>query len=257
MTCSGTVDSLLNCCMYTVARHMMSHYFDLSSIPINLKERMIYLLSKRGLITDSNISLCVSSSMTSVDLTECGVSDVTLSTIAASCPRLKKIDLNAIKYNRKEITSEGIIALSKGCSGLLTVFLRRCVRIADDAIVSLSENCPRLEQLNVGACPRITDQSLIALGTNSSKLSCLNISGTKITDAGIQSLCEGLLSSMLNELHINNCLNLTDESVNYVTRSCPKIKILLLHGCPNMTEATRSVISHLSNQMRQVTWSIY
>ena len=257
MSCTGTVNSLVNCCLYSVAENMTSCKYDISMVPTNIKERMLNLLCKRGLVTDSNIEYCVFRSLGTVDLSECLASDKSLKILSQNCSRLVKIDLNATKGNREEITSAGVVALSKGCCALRTVYLRRCIKIDDEAIVELSKNCPHLRQLNVGGCPLITDQSLKALGANSEALESLNVSGTAITDCGVKNLCDGLSKASLNELHINNCLNLTDESVNCVTTLCPSIKILLLHNCPKMTDATRSVIDELSTQMRQVTWTFY
>ena len=236
---------------------MTSQNYDMTAIPTNVKERMLNLLCKRGLVTDSNIEDCLFSSLTTIDLSECIVSDKSLEIIAATSPCLSKIDLNATKGNRSEITSPGVIALSKGCSLLHTVYLRRCVNVTDEAITELSRNCRRLRQLNVGGCPQITDISLAAIGENSAALVSLNVSGSSITDQGIQHLCKGASRKTLNELHINNCSNLTDESVNLITITCPSMQILLLHNCPKMTDATRDLIDQLATRMRQVTWTIY
>ena len=257
MAYKGTVDSLVNSCLYSVAENMSLKNYDISIIPTNVKERMLNLLCKRGLITDSNIAVCLFASLSTIDLSESSVSDKALEIIAETSSRLIKLDLNATKGNREEITSVGIIALSKGCRLLQTVYLRRCVNVADDAIVELSRVCRHLCQLNVGGCRQITDVALAAMGENSAALESLNVSGTSITDEGIRFLCEGLPGKSLNELHINNCCNLTDASVNLVTRTCPSIQILLLHGCPKMTDATRNAIDELATQMRQVTWTFY
>ena len=251
------VDSLLNSCMYAVVKHYSKQRYDLSAVPLNIKERLTRLLCKRGLVSDLNIASCIFSGIKEIDLSECDVTDKSLEIIAGTCSRLVKIDLNAAKGQREAISTAGVIALSVGCPTLRIVFLRRCINVHDEAIVAIACNCRKLEQLNVGGCLQITDCSLEGIAANCAHLSCLNVSGTSITDDGVRSLCDGMTQRTLVELHINSCLNLTDRAVDDVVQRCPFIRILLLHGCPKMTEATRAVIDELSSRMRQVTWTIY
>ena len=39
----------------------------------------------------------------------------------------------------------------------------------------------------------------------------------------------------LQEVHINGCVELTDDAVEAVLQFCPLISILLFHGCPKIT----------------------
>ena len=39
----------------------------------------------------------------------------------------------------------------------------------------------------------------------------------------------------MQELHLNSCLELTDEAVEAVVQFCPNISIFLFPGCPKLT----------------------
>ena len=64
----------------------------------------------------------------------------------------------------------------------------------------------------------------------------------------------------LAELRIDNCVQVTDDSVELVLEICEKLNIFLFHGCPKTTE--RSLIAlqtFLSERkhVKQATWTIY
>lgn len=107
------------------------------TLPINLKQKLLFLMCKRGLVTDSNISKvslsfafpflfhnwlfnCWSIScfqvlhkkVTALDLSECEVGDSSLAKIAAMCPHLRKIDINSSRANRIQISDEGMFLIA-------------------------------------------------------------------------------------------------------------------------------------------------
>lgn len=58
------------------------------------------------------------------------------------------------------------------------------------------------------------------------------------------------------ELNISHCLNVTDEGVQSVVTQCPRLSILVFHGCPLLTSLSRDIASN-GRQMKQLTWTIY
>ncbi|XP_041351684.1 protein AMN1 homolog isoform X2 [Gigantopelta aegis] len=232
----------------------------LESITPNIKSQMLYLLSKRGLLNNENVGKFAYDQLRKIDLSQSDVSDQGLFKLTR-CKRLEKIDLNAEKVPRTSVSSAGISCLSRSCQLLQVVFLRRCTNITDEAIISLSENCPLLSELNIGGCSRITDCSLESLGKYSKKLSSVNFSRASVSDNGVFSLANGVCSKSLKEVHMNNCENLTDESVEAIVQFCPGISILIFHGCPLMTDQARmaleEVLTGRNGRMKQVTWTIY
>ncbi|XP_071494484.1 protein AMN1 homolog [Diadema antillarum] len=253
------VSTLFSASLLSVIKQLPCFISQLDNMPVNIKDKLLHLMSKRGLITDANVSKVVHKRTRILDLSESEVSDRALQRIGV-CRNLRKIDLNSSKGERAEITSEGIHALARSCPLLSVAYLRRCVNITDEAVVTLAQSCRQLVELNLGGCPRLTDESLLAIGQNCRTLRSLNVSKTQVTDEGIISLCMGVCKQSLMELHLNNCVLLTDESVEAVVNFCPRIAILLFHGCPLITDQSRQALEMVQGQgskMRQVTWTIY
>ncbi|XP_044173135.1 protein AMN1 homolog isoform X2 [Acropora millepora] len=184
------VSSLQNHCLRAVACQLPNHETSLYALPVEIKAKLIHLLSKRGLLTDSNIEKVLHPSLRDLELCECRISDSGLASLCV-CKNLRKLDLNATKNSRDDITSEGVIKVFTSCCQLQTVYLRRCINVSDTAIITLTENCRHLEHLNLCGCINITDTSLHVLAKNCKFLQSLNISKTKVTDNGIMQLTTG------------------------------------------------------------------
>ncbi|XP_048769304.2 protein AMN1 homolog [Ostrea edulis] len=257
----GNVTPLLDKAVQCVVTNLSSICIEsVTLLPGNLKDKCLYLMSKRGCITDTNLPKVIHENLKVLDLSESDVSDEGLQHLC-KCPQLQKIDLNSAKQSRLNISSQGITQLAKKCPSLQTVYLRRCLNLTDEAVIALSAHCPRLRYLNVGGCTLLTDRCLEALGKNSRFLSCLNMANTKITDGGIMHIANGACNQCLKEVHINGCKELTDESVEAILQFCPQINIFLFHGCPKITEMARQALETVTleraSPMKQVTWTIY
>ncbi|XP_033739686.1 protein AMN1 homolog [Pecten maximus] len=256
----GKVTTLLDGCVDCLVGNLSTRVDGIEMLPGNLKDKCLYLMSKRGSVTDTNISKVLHENLKVLDLSECEVSDTGLQHLT-KCSQLKKLDLNSAKLSRSEITSEGIVNVAQACAQLQTVYLRRCINLTDDAVIALSTSCPQLRLLNIGGCHQLTDQSLLSLGQNSHFLKSINFSKTKVTDNGVIGLVTGNCSKTLKEVHMDGCVNLTDEAVEGVLQFCPQISILLFHGCPKITEQSRQALEQLTldrkTPMKQVTWTIY
>lgn len=176
----GIVSSLYKESLQAVALNLNLHIKDIKNLPPHIKKRLVYILSKRGLLDDENALACLNPQLKELDLSECNVTDSVLSKIASVCKYLVKVDLNSAKENRTSISTEGIVKLAEGCKWLQIVFLRRCTFLTDDAVKSLSVNCANLKQLNLGGCQNISDTSLRAIAENCSKLESINVSSTQV-----------------------------------------------------------------------------
>ncbi|CAL1527185.1 unnamed protein product [Lymnaea stagnalis] len=253
--------SLFQTSTSAVIRHLSNYEDSLWDTPASIKQALLRLMSKRGLITDQNIDKVLHSRLLSLDLSSSKVTDQCLFKLSRM-KQLFKIDLNSFKVPNETITSAGIISLSESCPNLQIVYLRRNVNLTDEAVLALSRNCPRLCELNVGGCLLLTDNSLVALGENSHYLRSLNITLTQVSDSGIHSLCQGCCSKVITEIDISGCGNLTDDSVEMLLMLCPKIRILLFERCPSITENSRlalneRLISTHGAKMKQVSWTVY
>ncbi|XP_031565896.1 protein AMN1 homolog [Actinia tenebrosa] len=252
------VSSLQSSCIRSVADHVQEHQKSLHLLPNEVKDKLVKLFSKRGLLNDEILPKVVTSHIRELDLSESSPTDVGLATLS-QCKGLKKLDLNAVKDRRENISSEGIINVVKCCTKLQTVYLRRCVNITDIAIKELAHNCPYIQHLNIAAC-NIMDESLKALANNCRYLQSLNVCRTKITDDGVMSLANGCCAASLKELHVAHCTEISDDSLEAILMLCPKICILIFHGCPLVTERLRYAMDEVierGGKMRQVSWTVY
>ena len=170
-----------------------------------------------------------------MELSECGsLSDKGLQKVSV-CTNLVKLDLNSNETPRTLITSDAVSSLVKSLRHLRTLLLRRCVLVDDSAVEQITRSCLNLNSLNIGDCPLITDKSLQSIGKYSVNLKSLNVSGSKVTDQGIFSLVTANVAKTLEEVHITNCKQIGDESIECILMHCSKIKYLLFHGCPKLT----------------------
>lgn len=249
------VSSLQNHCLRAVACQLPNHETSLYALPVEIKAKLIHLLSKRGLLTDSNIEKVLHPSLRDLELCECRISDSGLASLCV-CENLRKLDLNATKNSRDDITSEGVIKVFTSCCQLQTVYLRRCINVSDTAIITLTENCRHLEHLNLCGCINITDTSLHVLAKNCRFLQSLNISKTKVTDNGIMQLTTGKCRQSIKEVQVSHCIHITDASIEALLALCPRINILIFDGCPHVTESSRHAIEE-AGQLKQLSWTVY
>ncbi|XP_032543486.1 protein AMN1 homolog isoform X1 [Chiroxiphia lanceolata] len=249
---------LLDLCLQCLTKNLSRYAADIKSLPPNIKDKLIKLMSRQGQITDSNISEVLHPAVESLDLRDCDISDNALLQLY-NCKQLKKINLNSCKENRFGITSEGVIALALSCPYLQEASFKRCCDITDSGILALALNCQFLQIVNLGSCSGIMDASLQALGENCKFLHSVDFSSTQVTDDGVVALVSGTCSKNLKEIHMERCVNLTDVAVEAVLNCCPKIHIFLFHGCPLITDRSRDVLEELiiSNKIKQVTWTVY
>lgn len=57
------------------------------------------------------------------------------------------------------------------------------------------------------------------------------------------------------ELNISHCLNITDEAIEVLVTNCPRLTILVFHGCPLLTGYSRELAGQVG--LKQLTWTIY
>ncbi|KAM9390464.1 protein AMN1 homolog [Phaethornis superciliosus] len=249
---------LLDLCVRCLTKNLSRYSADIKSLPPNIKDKLIKLMSLQGQITDSNIGEVLHPAVESLDLRDCRISDNALFQLC-NCKQLKKINLNSCKEERLGITSEGITALALSCPYLHEASFKRCSNITDSGVLALALNCQFLQIVNLGSCSGIMDASLQALGKNCEFLHSVDFSSTQVTDDGVVALVSGTCSKNLKEVHMERCVNLTDVAVEAVLTCCPKIHIFLFHGCPLITDRSRDVLEQLviSNKIKHVTWTVY
>jgi len=239
-----------------VVERIEIHADNLDKLPCEVKDKILYLMSKRGAFTDSNIKKILHPNVINLDLSESELSDEGLKEVC-KCKALRKLDLNAGKGFRTNISSGAIKSVAVSCKYLEVVFLRRCELMDDLAVSYLAENCRNLLQLNLEGCPNITDKGVRCIAENSTKLESLNLSRTQVSDKGLEFLSNGICAKSLFELHVSSCNNITDDGIELLVNLCPNLKILIFHGCPLTTDRSRENIEFLRRNMKQLSWTVY
>ncbi|XP_066225007.1 protein AMN1 homolog isoform X1 [Saccopteryx leptura] len=251
------VSDLRDLCLWFFSENISRYITDIKSLPPNIKDRLLKIMSMKGSITDSNISEFLHPGVQTINLWSCDISDTALLHLC-NCRKLKSLNLNSFSKNRVSVTTKGIKAVASSCSYLHEASLKRC-NLTDEGVVALARSCRLLKFVDIGGCLGITDASLHALGENCLYLQFVDFSATQVSDNGVVALVSGPCAKKLEEINMGYCVNLTDKSVEAVLTCCPQIDILLFHECPLMTDYSREILQQLRGpkKFKQVTWTVY
>jgi len=173
-------------------------------------------------------------SLQSLSLQDCQkLSDDSLRYISQKMPNLKSINLSFCV----SVTDTGLKSLAKIAS-LEEINLRSCDNVSDIGIGFLAEDHGKLKSLDISFCGNVSDGSLrhmaSAPGLNSS-LKKLAMTTCAITDEGMVKLAKNL--GQLQELHIGQCVKLSDLSLEAMGTSMKELTSVDLYGCPKLSEA--------------------
>jgi ribosomal protein S8 len=243
----SNVDTLLSKCSYTIAQNFTKlDKSSFSTLPNNLKQKLLKVLSKRGHINDENIRFFLNAETKILDLTDCQqISDKALEKLD-SCKNLREIYLTSNIGPRLGVTNKGILSLIKNCPHLRVILLDKCVQIDDLAISELAKAYGlRLIYLNISNCSLISDNALNTIGTHCKSLKAINMNNTHITDTGIFNLLNANVSNTIEEIHVSNCKLITDESIECILIKTKCLKNLLFHSCPKITGIYKLIESYL------------
>ena len=172
------VEPLYQKCIRCVASRIFLYENELSTLPPNIKERLLKLLCQRGKLNNKLLSSLVNNRTKSLSLSACPIDDDGIKSLS-SCESLRRLDLNSDpKGYHHQVTTVGIQALGASCKYLQHVGLRRCLDVDDAAIVALANGCPLLRRMNICGLVLISDLALDALGKRSSHLESIDFSNT-------------------------------------------------------------------------------
>ncbi|KAF3636932.1 F-box/LRR-repeat protein 3 [Capsicum annuum] len=127
-----------------------------------------------------SISKCVS--LSSLKLGIClNITDQGLIHLGMSCVNLKELDL----YRSAGISDLGLLAITRGCTGLEMINIAYCNQITDGSFISISK-CSKLNTLESRGCPFVTSLGLAAVAVGCKQLTTLDIKKCQnIDDAGM------------------------------------------------------------------------
>ncbi|XP_068083203.1 protein AMN1 homolog [Anabrus simplex] len=251
----NSVRSLLSLSVDAVTTCLGSNITTLKILPPHLKNILLSFATKRS-IENNVLQSLLHPGVRVLDLSENQVSDDTLG-IVSECRYLQKLDINPGRNQSRQISSSALMALMPCLPYLSVLYMRRCPAVTDEVIRTVVSCCPLLKELDVGGCTTISDESLNVL-KDLKQLSSLNVSCSQVSDEGILSLVRGTCGNTLTELHLDNCLGVTDFAIQAIVLFCNNMKVLIFHGCP-VTDASWQALEELlrKSKVKQLTWTIY
>lgn len=225
------------------------------TLPTHLKDILRRILLKRGRISDECFRSLIHPKVRNLDFSECR--SVSAGQLSVFPKNLVCLDLNNVI---SEFDVGELIAALDGQGSLKTLYLRRSQ--ADDGVaIAIGRHCPNLCDLDLGICESVGDPGIVALGRGLSKLQSVNFSKTSITDQGLLSFAQGNCRGSLKEIRVDGCREVSDEGIEALLGFCVKLRILIFHNCPKVTEQSRLALENylIENQisMKQLTWTIY
>mmetsp|Transcript_19858 Transcript_19858/g.45587 ORF Transcript_19858/g.45587 Transcript_19858/m.45587 type:complete len:320 (-) Transcript_19858:14-973(-) len=192
--------------------------------------------------------------------------------LCSSCRQLRCVDLVGVMT----VSDEMLAAMHKLCASLRTVRLGGCVCLTAEAVAAflkhaghnlleldlsgcpvndfvvreLVANCKCLTHLSVAYCDDVSHMAWCVLFRSIKGLRILRMGRvTGVTDALVLIIAKHQGGS-LEELDIAGCQFVTDESVNYLSFRCHKLRTLSIRYCAKVTE---TVAERLPSQIQGIT----
>lgn len=172
-----------------------------------------------------------------------------LKEVVNGMPRLEVLNLSGC-YNLSETILE--YALNKELPCLKSLDLSLCRDITDSSLGKIATHCKNLEELNLAGCIRVSNSGVLLISWGLKKLKKLNLRSCKrISDFGIESVLGDQGSWVkgfhpnLEELVLQDCQKITDESLHHIGSGLPNLKKLNLSFCINITNSGLRCLSDM------------
>ncbi|XP_046439909.1 F-box/LRR-repeat protein 2-like isoform X1 [Daphnia pulex] len=223
--CRGqNAESLFTLCTRVVALNIVSHLVVAQSLPGNVKNVLVTLLGRRGLLTGPVLRSLIHVDLKSLDLTGSKVRDSTVRILQS----LTKLSSLLIPGN--EVSTLGLVQLFPYLPHLEELDLSNS-KVDDEVLISLTNSCPKLRVIILRKCPSFTDRGFKFLATELYNILVLDVGYTKVTDDGLAALSRGPSRHKLKELNIDGCQQLTSSCGSHLD-AFPSISELSFNNCP-------------------------
>ena len=169
--------------------------------------RNIVLTGDFGNITDQSVELLstVSESLEYIGISDCAISDLSISKLLKKCSSLKSLDLW-----KSDVGTDALTSLAK-CTSLKSLYLGDCKHATDSALTVLSNGCSEIESLEINDCDKISGAAIAKIVRNGS-LEKLNLQYLqKLDDLSMCSLAES--SRNLKILNVYSCELFTNKGL--------------------------------------------
>ncbi|XVF55013.1 hypothetical protein PTKIN_Ptkin06aG0002200 [Pterospermum kingtungense] len=217
--------------------------------------------------------LCRYPTITHLDLTLCSrLTDTSLSIITNACAsRLRSIDFSRTRL----FSTSRLLALALNCNSLVEIDLSNGTELKDSAMAAVAQ-AKNLEKLWLARCKSITDMGVgcVAVGCRKLKFICLkwclgvgdlgvgliavkcnnihhlDLSYLPITDKCLSSI---LKLQHLEELVLEGCFGIDDDSLASLKHGCKSLKILDVSTCQNISHNGLSSLISGAEGLQQLT----
>lgn len=155
-------------------------------------------------------------------------------------PHMTSLNLSGC-YNLLDVTIEA--ALKKDVPYLKSLNLSNCKEITDKSVTMISQHCIQLQDLNLAGCSKVTNMGLLIIAWSLKNIRRLNVRSCRfISDYGVQYLTgahdktRNNYANELEELTLQDCHRVTDDSLRSISKGLPKLKSINLSFCPSVTD---------------------
>lgn len=117
-----------------------------------------------------------------------------------------------------------------------------------EALKTITENCVRIETLHLSSVAVLDDDGIECVARNLVKLQDLDISGSSVTDAGLQHI--GSYCKVLERIQLNQCSKISDAQLE---NTVEKLKASLKHLCAAyLTKISSSALTRIREKYPSV-----
>lgn len=149
-----------------------------------------------------------------------------------------------------KISDEGVIAVAKKLTNLTKLNLEWCTKITNDSVDALA-GCTNLTDLNLSMCDKITN--VVPVLQSCTELKHLNLNCLDITDEQLMKLT----STNLEDLRLQCCADITNQSLNFLKNRCPNLNTLDIYFCSsfdcNRTDIFPNELTYLNISGTNIT----
>ena len=186
-----------------------------------------------------------------LDLSDCDqITDSAVRNIAK-----KSIELKTLKLSGTEITDKSIDEITT-CPKLEELKLSGCEKISDCAIITLAKHCSNLIRLDLSNCnvtPSAFDLSSVP-SHHFHNLQELNLQSCKnVTDETLSRI--SAYSQNLISLNLSNCNEITDSGLEKIAEKCHLIQKLILDSCVKVTDKSIKFVTQGCPLLRKINLS--
>lgn len=152
------------------------------------------------------------------------------------------------------LSSQAIIEALANFPRMLDLRIINCDAVTDEVVIAIAASCPKLQKLNLSNCKYITDEGLKAL-LHLRELIALDISGSQVTDEGMNALINSDFIDILEDIRIDHCREIKDFDLSLFATKCKALMVFSCRGHMSADKMNNFNSEHLKN-LKQLNWAI-